>query len=296
VQSCGIDFNSGKEDEGSRRAALAAWLVHPQNPLTWRSIANRLWHYHFGRGIVETPSDFGRHGATPTHPELLDWLASELLDSGGSLKHLHRLILCSATYRQGSQIREEAADRDAESRYHWRFPPRRLEAEALRDAVLVASGSLETRIYGPAFDAFRYFHETSPIYEYADPSAASNPESCRRTVYRFVVRGTPDPFLDCLDCPDANVNTPARLPTTSAPQALALLNNPFMLRQAQHFAERLQALADRTEDQAVAAYRIAFGRMPTDAERHAFASFVQLHGLPAACRVLFNTNEFLFVD
>ena len=179
--------------EGDRRAALARWIVDPANPLTWRSIVNRVWQYHFGRGIVATPNDFGRMGAQPSHPELLDWLAATFRDNGGSLKELHRLILNSATYQQAVTSTAEAEAIDSDNRLLWRQNRRKLEAEALRDAVLVVSGKMDFAQGGPGWQDFVVERpEHSPHYEYglADPEANA---AWRRSIYRFIVRSQTQP-------------------------------------------------------------------------------------------------------
>ena len=181
-------------------AALADWLASPKNVLTWRSIANRLWYTHFGRGIVETPNDFGRNGALPTHPELLDWLAAEVRDNGQSLKALHRLIVCSAVYRQASASSPAFESIDADNRYLWRQNRRRLDAETVRDSVLAGSGTLDRRMGGPGFELFYFKDDHSPIYDHTDPAKIDNPAVRRRTVYRFTVRSVPNPFMEALDC------------------------------------------------------------------------------------------------
>jgi hypothetical protein len=284
------------EDEGSRRAALAAWIADGRNPLTWRSAVNRVWHHHFGRALVDTPSDFGHNGARPTHPELLDWLAVEFRDGGGSFKKLHRLIVTSAAYRQSSRHDAAAARLDADNRYLWRMNRRRLDAESVRDSVLAVSGTLDLRMGGPGFELFRFKDDHSPVYDHSDLKRSLDPSTFRRTVYRFTVRSVPNPFLDCLDCADPNLNTPVRNTTLTALQALALLNDPFMVHQAGHFAERLRRTTPSPEGQVELAYRLAFGRPPTAEERAAVLAHARRHGLADACRVLFNANEFVFVD
>jgi hypothetical protein len=283
-------------DEGSRRAALAEWIVDAQNPLTRRSLVNRVWHYHFGKGIVDTPNDFGFNGGRPTHPELLDWLAVEFLEKGESLKQLHRLILTSSVYRQASRPHAEHAKIDADNRLLWRMNRRRLDAESLRDAVLAVSGKLDLTMGGPGFDLFRFKDDHSPIYDYATFDKVEHPEANRRTIYRFAVRSVPNPFLECLDCADPNISTPVRNTTNTALQALALLNDPFMVRQAEHLAERLAKVTTDRTGQVQLAYRLALGRLPTAEEATALRTYAVRHGLPQMCRVLFNTNEFLFVD
>jgi hypothetical protein len=284
------------EDEGARRKALADWLASPGNVLTWRSIANRVWHYHFGRGIVDSPNDFGRNGSLPTHPELLDWLAVELLENGQSIKALHRQIVRSAAYRQASRGDQDNERIDAENRFLWRQNRRRLDSEALRDSVLAVCGTLDRRMGGPGFDLFRFKDDHSPVYDHSDPAHIDNPSVRRRTVYRFVVRSVPNPFLEALDCADPNLNTPVRSQTLTALQALALLNDRFMIGESEAFAARLESQPGDLGSRIVAAYRIALGRPPRDSERDALASYAARHGLANACRILLNTNEFMFVD
>ncbi|MHB1557264.1 MAG: DUF1553 domain-containing protein [Isosphaeraceae bacterium] len=295
----GLDpvFTSSESgDEGARRAALAEWLASPANGLTWRSIANRVWHYHFGRGIVDTPNDFGRNGSKPTHPELLDWLAVELRDGRLSLRSLHRLIVTSAVYRQSSREDAAAARVDADNRWLWRMNRTRLDAEELRDGVLAVSGELDRSMGGPGFELFRFVDDHSPIYDHTAPGVLDRPGARRRTVYRFVVRSVPNPFIECLDGADPNINTPVRSTTITALQALALLNDAFMVQQARAFARRLEKVSDAPTRRIDAAFTLALGRPPRDDERAALLAYARRHGLPNACRVLFNTNEFLFID
>jgi hypothetical protein len=281
--------------EGQRRAALARWITDRRNPLTWRSIVNRVWHYHFGRGLVETPSDFGRMGAAPSHPELLDWLACEFRDGGQSLKALHRRIVTSAVYRQASRHDEANARIDAGNRYLWRMNRRRLEAEALRDAVLAVSGKLDLHMGGPGFRAFGFKDDHSPHYKYEeyDPD---EPSAHRRSVYRFLVRSVPDPFMETLDCADPSLTVERRNETLTALQALALLNNRFMVRLAAHFAARAEASAPDLPGRVAAAHRLALGREPAPAEQAVLLDYARAHGLANVCRLLLNTNEFCFVD
>jgi len=283
------------DDEGQRRAALAKWVSDARNPLTWRSIANRVWHYHFGRGIVATPSDFGRMGAPPTHPELLDWLAAWLLEEKGSLKKLHRLIVTSAAYRQSSRYHEEYARTDADNQYLWRMNRNRLDAESLRDAVLQVSGKLDATMGGPSVKHFIQspgIHRT-PKADYLnfDPDGAG---AHRRSVYRFIFRTVPDPFMDALDCPDASQFAPVRSNSVTALQALALLNDSFMVRMSEHFARRV-AYAGPIEKQVEQAFQLAHGREPTSREQAALTRYATQHGMPNACRVLLNCNEFMYI-
>jgi hypothetical protein len=281
--------------EGDRRVALADWIADPKNPLTWRAAVNRVWHWHFGRGIVDTPADFGRNGSLPTHPELLDWLAVEFRE-GGSFKKLHRLILTSSVYRQSSRHDAAAAKVDADNRLLWRMNRTRLDAEEIRDSVLAISGDLDLRMGGPGYEAFRFKDDHSPIYDHADLQKIHDPATFRRTVYRFTVRSVPNPLLECLDCADPNINTPARNTTLTALQALALLNDPFLVRRAERFAARLEKASDDPEKRMELACRLALGRPPTDEERTALTAHVRKHGLAATCRLLFNLNEFVFID
>ena len=286
---------SNSDDEGQRRAALAEWLADSRNTLTWRSIVNRVWHYHFGRGIVETPSDFGHMGAYPTHPELLDWLASEFLANGQSLKWLHKQIVTSATYRQSSNDTETGMRIDAGNQLLWRMNRRQLDAESLRDAVLAVSGKLDLTMGGPGYDLFVFKDDHSPGYYY-DQFDVVDPKSFRRSVYRFVVRSVPDPFMETLDCADPSQNVPARNNTITALQALSVFNNPFVVKQSEYFAERAQSSASDPNTQLVAAFRLALGRAPEAEELQALRGLAAKHNLASACRVLFNSNEFTFVD
>ena len=291
-------FNlAADHSEGDRRAALAHWLTDPANPLIWRSVVNRVWHYHFGRGIVDTPNDLGRMGGEPSHPELLDWLAAEFRDGGGSLKDLHRLIVCSATYRQVSTSRPDAAAQDADNRLLWRQNRRRLEAEAIRDAVLATAGTLDLTMGGPGWQDFVIEHpEHSPHYRYdlADPRDTG---TWRRGVYRFIVRSQTQPFMTCLDCADPSMRVAKRNESVSALQALALLNNGFMLVQAEQLADRLQREAgDDPSAQINLAYRLALGRPPDAIERQTLIQLAENHGLANAARAILNLNEFAYID
>lgn len=289
-----VDFGiADSQPEGARRAALADWLVDPRNPLTWRSIVNRVWQYHLGRGLVDTPNDFGRNGSQPTHPELLDWLAAEFRDSGGSLKSLHRLICTSAVYRQVSTSDAAAARIDAGNLLLWRANRRRLEAEEIRDALLATSGKLDLTMGGPSFELFAFKDDHSPRY---DPISPDKPEVWRRTIYRCITRSVPNPWLETLDCPDPSLSAPVRGTTITALQALAMWNNEFVVQQAEHFAARLAAENDTLAGQVELACRYSFGHALPAAEQAALLDYANRHGLAAACRVLWNTNEFVFVD
>jgi hypothetical protein len=289
-------FELGAEaGEGARRVALARWLTDKRNPLTWRSIVNRVWQYHFGRGIVESPNDFGRMGALPSHPELLDWLAAEFRDGPQSFKSLHRLICTSAVYRQSSAGNSEFEKRDAGNQYLWRMNRRRLEAEAVRDSVLAVAGKLNPEAGGPPFRAFGFTDDHSPHYRYAEHDPDYAP-SHRRSIYRLIVRSVPDPFMTTLDCADASATVPKRNETITPLQSLALLNNKFMVRMAEHFAARIEPMGADNTERLVAAWRLAFGREPEENEIAALVPYADRHGLPSACRLIFNMNEFVFVD
>ena len=296
MKASGPDFGIAPDaSDGQRRRKLAEWLTGPSNPLFARTIVNRLWHYHFGRGLVETPSDLGFSGGPASHPELLDWLAAELIERRYSLKEMHRLIVTSATYQQASRPRAECLAVDADNRLLWRFSPRRLEAEAVRDAMLSVAGQLNSKVGGESVKDFRpYEYKTTQYYEPLDPVGV---EYNRRSIYRMWARGGKSPLLDTFDCPDPSTATPRRGTTTTPLQALALLNNSFTLRMADHFAERLTKDHPGSRDEQVArAFELAYGRPASKAESAAALEFVAQHGLPAFCRVLLNSNGFLYVD
>ncbi len=282
-------------EEGARRAALAEWITSPKNMLAWRSIVNRVWHYHFGVGIVDSPNDFGRMGSQPTHPELLDWLASWFQENGGSIKKLHKLIVMSSAYRQSSGQNAANAKVDSENRFLWRMNRARLDAESVHDAALAVSGRLDLKMGGPSVEQFFFKDDHSPVYDYTRFDVDS-PEGRRRGVYRFLVRSVPDPFMERLDCPDSSLVTAKRNVTITAIQALALLNNPFMLKQAEHFSDRVLALSTDPAQQIQWAYRLALDREPAADERTKLSRYAREYGLVNACRLILNGNEFLFVD
>jgi hypothetical protein len=284
--------------EAQRRLKFAEWLADPRNPLPARVMANRVWHFHFGQGLVATPNDFGVSGARPTHPELLDWLAQKLIESGWSVKALHRLIVNSATYRQSStqpvnDYSRRAVSLDADNQLLWRFPPRRLEAEAVRDAVLAASGQLNTEAGGPSFRPFDVLKFPANAYLPVDKIGA---EFNRRTVYRMNVNSGKEPLLDAFDCPDPSVKTPRRGVTTTPLQALALMNNSFLQRHAGLLAER--ALKESANDLPRAihtAYRLALGRPPAAEEAERALAAARSRSLTNVCWALLNSTEFIYV-
>lgn len=279
--------------EGERRGALAEWIAHPGNPLTWRSIVNRVWHYHFGRGIVESTNDFGHMGSLPTHPELLDWLALDFLEHGQSMKHLHRVIVTSRAYRQSSSSDDRKNSIDSSNRLWWRMNRRRLDAESIRDAVLAVSGKLDRTLGGPGFDLFAFQDDHSPRYLYEQHNV-DDPRSFRRSLYRFIVRSAPDPFFECLDGADPSLAVPVRDETLTPLQSLALLNDPFLLRQAQYLARRADAQDPRESIDRI--YQFTLGRSATPSEIADATAYVARHGLDRFCRLMWNANEFLFVD
>jgi hypothetical protein len=298
-----------------RRRQLAEWIASRENPLTARVAVNRIWQHHFGRGIVATASDFGASGDRPSHPELLDWLATEFVARGWSIKAMHRLIVTSAAYRQASRWDEKAAATDPENRLLWRVRPRRLESEAIRDAILSVSGKLNLTMGGPG------------IYPRIDPGVIATGSTnkwpvdvregdaeWRRSVYVFVKRSVLLPILEVFDCPETTVSTARRNTSTVAPQALALLNNQFVLEQAGYLAARVAQLAGQSaKPQVRQAWELSLGRPPSPAEeawalefleRQAAGYRARVQVQPASedpalrdlCHALFNTSEFLYVD
>ncbi len=277
-----------------RRLAFAAWLTDPQrNPLTPRVLANRLWLHVFGRGIVDTPGDFGKAGAPPSHPELLEWLAAEFVASGWSAKKTIRLLVTSATFRQSSAPNAAAAQIDADARLLWRFPPRRVEAEVLRDAALAVAGTLDLKMGGPGFR----IHADKKRYEGWKVVDNSGPATWRRMVYQESMRGIDDRMFTAFDRPECGQVTPKRTVSTTPLQALNLFNGDFVLTQAEKLAERVQGKAGTDSGaQITRAFALAFGRAPSSGEARAAQTLVAQDGLPALCRVLLNANEFAFIE
>jgi hypothetical protein len=290
-------------DEGARRAALAKWITAPGNPLTWRSIVNRVWQHHFGRGLVDTPNDFGRMGAQPTHPELVDALAVWFRDQAhGSFKALHKVIVMSDTYRQssspepGSSVVQRAHEMDAGNTLLWRQNRRKLDAESVRDAILAVSGRLDLTMGGPSFQDFIIEKpQHSPHYEYHlhDPE---DPKSHRRSIYRFIVRSQQQPFMTVLDCADPSMRVDKRNESLSPLQALAMMNNGLTVVMARHFAGRVRQEAGDLNGQVALAFRLALARPPAAQELEAILKYAKQDGLENACRVILNLNEFSFVD
>ena len=280
--------------EAERRIRLATWITGPTNPLFSRVMVNRLWHYHFGVGLVDTPSDFGFNGGRPSHPELLDWLAAEFAERKYSLKAMHKLIVSSTAYRQSSAPRKDALALDADSRLLWRKRPQRLDAEAVRDTILATAGLLDLTIGGRGFSDYKVTPNNGTTYY--DPIDSADPASQRRSIYRFVPRGGNPGLLDTFDCPDPASSAPRRASTTTPLQALSLWNGPFALRTAGSFAERLKKEAGDPNAQVRLAYRLAFQRLPSESESAAAVKLVSAHGLAPFARALLNSNEFLTIE
>jgi hypothetical protein len=272
--------------EKTRRAAFAKWLTDKRNPLPARVMVNRLWHYTFGTGIVATPSDFGLMGFRPTHPELLDWLAAEFIRSGWSVKHIQRLILTSATFRQGNAPQPAAMQVDASNTLLWRFPPRRLDAELIRDHILSATGTIDLTPGGPGFLLFE------PNANYARNWIAQTRdyerEDYRRMTYALKLRMEPDAIFAAFDVPDGGQVCSSRPRSTTPLQALNLFNSSFVLEQAALLATKAKSITT--------AYQLVYQRQPTQDELTTAEAFVQQEGLPAFCRALLNSNEFLFLE
>ena len=297
-----------KVENGRRRTALARLLTDPENPLPARVIVNRVWHYHFGKGIVGTPSEFGVKGDRPTHPALLDWLTTEFVQHGWSLKHLHRVIMASATYQQSSRQREEAARYDPENRLLWKYPLHRLEGEVIRDSALAVAGALNPKMGGPSI-----FPELPPGmptprggWKVNDDESERN----RRSVYVFVRRNTRYPLFDSFDMPDPHESCSRRNVTTSPIQALNLLNSKLTLEWARAFAERVLAQAGNDlAKQIESAFELAYCRPPETDERKLAFEFLTAHRevindqseggvatLTDLCHMLLNSNEFVYTN
>lgn len=279
--------------EQQRRQALADWIADEENPLTARVMANRVWHYHFGTGLVSTPSDFGANGGRPSHPDLLDWLASELMASGWSIKLLQRQILLSSTYRQSSSPRLEGQAIDANCLLLWRFPPRRLEAEAIHDCMLQAAGMLDQHMLGPGYSAFE--PTTNYVRNYV-PKSVRGPEDWRRMVYMQKIRMQQDAVFGAFDCPDGGQIAPRRQRSTTPLQALNLLNSRLVVQLSEHLAARLERAAPQdAAAQVQHAFHLLFSRQPNQQELADSVGFMDQHGLTSLCRAILNTNEFVFL-
>ena len=274
--------------EKERRLALAGWIASADNPLTARVAVNRLWQFVFGTGIVDTPSDLGTNGTPPSHPELLDWLASDFVAHGWSMKHTLRLLLSTEAFLRSSQPNSVAARIDSDSRYLWRFPPRRLEAEAIRDGMLAVAGTLDLKMGGPGFHLFDVDRENVVHYHAKEETG---PAEWRRMVYLFKIRQEQDAVFGAFDCPDGNQVIPNRSRSTTPLQALNLFNSRFTMQQAGKLAERL----GNSQDRAARVYELLYSRPATAEDLVDAKSFIERHGFVSFCRAMLNTNEFLFI-
>jgi hypothetical protein len=294
--------------DSSGRLQLARWLTRPENPLTSRVMVNRIWQHHFGKGIVGTPSNFGTRGEPPTHPELLDWLAARFVQSGWSVKAMHRLILSSKTYQLSSGVDASDAARDPANRWYWRYDRRRLDAEAIRDALLTVGGRLDLGRPGP--------HPFPPMDRWG--WTQHNPfkdvySSNHRSVYLMTQRFQRHPFLALFDGPDTNTTTARRTTSIVPQQALFLMNNPFVREQAEGFARRLLAAATNLRRRIELAHEWAWSRPPQPAELERGRRYIdaychelartgvtgrenELAAWSSYCRVLLCANEFVYVD
>ena len=287
---------SGGHTSGRRRA-LAEWLGSPDNPLTARVIVNRIWHHHFGRGIVATLDNFGKMGEKPTHPELLDWLAVEFMNRGWSIKEMHRLLMTSEAYQMSSQFNDAGnIAKDPENLDLWRFRIQRLDAEIVRDAVMSASGALNLQVGGPPV----FPHLPEEILHSMDKGIWNREEDgpgvWRRSIYVYRKRGLPFPLFEVFDLPDQNTSCGRRNVSTVPTQALTLLNDDFILRQAKLFADRVkEAAPNDAAKQVNMAYRIALTRPPGEKEMTVAMDFLKKQSLADFAHVLLNLNEFLYV-
>ena len=277
-----------------RRTALARWLVDPQHPLTARVMVNRLWQHHFGRGIVATPSDFGVRGHPPTHPQLLDWLAVEFIARGWSMKQMHKLMLLSATYQQSTQTSKETLATDPENKWFSRMNRQRLQAEIIRDSLLAVSGWLNKKMGGQG--VFAPLPPEVKVTAKEWPTTPNAEEHKRRSVYLFARRNLRTPFLETFDLPDSNHSCPQRQQSTTGPQALALLNSADVSAAARAMAQRLEKAGGTSDEQIVAAFRLAFARRPNADEMNGAREFLRESPLDELCRALLNANEFIYVD
>lgn len=296
IQNVPASFEIDKAaPDSQRRVQLAKWITHREHALFHRVIVNRSWHYHFGQGLVASPSDFGFNGGRPSHPLLLDWLSVWFRDNGYSIKKLHRLIVTSATYQQASRSRPEAAKIDKSNRLLWRQNARRIEAEVLRDSILEIAGKLNRMQFGPGYRDVEVA-QVPPAFYYS-PLDPIGKDFDRRTIYRWNVRGQRSALLDTFDCPDPSTKTPTRMVTTTPSQALSQWNDSFITRMSGHLADRIQAdSGDDVEQQVTIAWRTVLGRFPLADENKKAVRLVRDHGLPLLCRVLFNSNEFILID
>ena len=282
-----------------RRRGFAEWLASPQNPLTARVMVNRIWQHHFGEGIVRTPSNFGKTGERPTHPELLDWLATEFVQKGWSMKAMHRLIMNSETYQMKADDIAANVAIDRDNKYLWRMPRRRLEGEAIRDSIMAVAGNLDRTVGGPAVHPYidpALYQSSSKRTWVGKPD--SDPSTWRRSVYVFSKRSIPLPFLDVFDRPDSVGSCARRNRSTIAPQALILMNNAFVLMEANKFAERLRKEGGTDPaEQIDRAFQLTLSRKPTPKEREESLAFLRTgeNALTDFSQVMLNLNEFVYI-
>ena len=275
-----------------RRLAFANWITQ-DNPLFARTMVNRIWHYHFGVGIVDTPNDLGFNGGTPTHPNLLEFLATEFVENDFSIKHIQRLIVTSATYQQNSKSNAENILIDADNRLLWRYSPKRMEAEVLRDTVLAISGQLNAEMHGPGYYDFTTFVANSQFYDVFDPIGES---FNRRTIYRTLIRSGRNRFLDVFDCPDPSAKAPNRAVTTTPLQSLSLMNHSFSMRAATRYAAKLDALQPNSPTrQLEVLFQEAFSRQITEDELELALEVYEDAGLLGVCRAILNANELIYI-
>jgi hypothetical protein len=280
-----------------RRLALARWLTSGGNPLPSRVMANRIWHHHFGRGIVSSLDNFGKMGEAPTHPELLDWLAVEFRERGWSIKQMHRLLMTSRTYRMSSGfIDEKNMEKDADNLYWWRFRPQRLEAEIVRDSILAVSGSLNRTMAGPAVFPPLAAEVLASMDKGIWHRKEDGPEVWRRSVYVYRKRGLPLPFFEVFDLPDQNITCGRRNVSTVPTQALTLMHNDWVLNQSRRFADRIATDAGNSrEAQVERAYVLALGRLPDAREKQQSVEFLGTNTLSDLAHVMLNLNEFIYL-
>jgi len=273
---------------------LAEWITHPENPITPRVLANRLWHYHFSTGIVDTPNDFGYMGGRPTHPELLDFLALKLKENNWKLKDLHKIIMTSRTYLQSSGWRSDGGELDSYSRLLWRFPPRRLSAEEIRDTMLSVSGKLDTTMGGQGFRLYYYMRDNVSTYE---PLDVHPPETYRRAVYHQNARASVVDLMTDFDQADCTLSTPRRVQTTTPLQALTMLNHKFTMDMATEMTKHVQSITgDSPEDQINEVFRMAYQRSPSNEEMNQVKTVAKDHGLQSVCRAILNSSELIYLD
>jgi len=282
------------------KTKLARWITSPENPLTARVMVNRIWHYHFGRGLVDTPNDFGANGSSPSHPELLDWLAHAFVQSGWDINAVHRLILLSSTYRQSSRVLDNAheVEVDSDNRLLWRFPRRRLEAEEIRDSLLAISGRLNAKRGGPSIIVPVDDELVSLLYKPTQWAVTPDArQHNRRSIYLIAKRNLRLPFLDVFDQPSLQTSCDRRIASTHAPQALELLNGRLSNELADAFAERLRSEAGESHQaQIEQAFELTTGRPPTKRERLICVQYLESSPLQEFALSMFNVNAFLYVE